>query len=71
MEQGIVFAFPLPKLFSFNFQSIESGQIKCTDRVSPSIAKTPLQVLIFFKMKFFLVKNTFYHLNKQFSSYGG
>ena len=52
MEQGIVFAFPPPKLFGFNFQSIESGQINCTDRVSLLIAKTPLQVLIFFKMKF-------------------
>ena len=71
MEQGIVFAFPPPKLFSFNFQSIESGQINCTDRVSLLIAKTPLQLLMFFKMKFLLVKSNLRHVNKQLSSYGG
>lgn len=71
MEQGIVFAFPPPKLFGFNFQSMESGQINCTDRVSLLIAKTPLQVLIFFKMNFLLVKSNLRHVNKQLSSYGG
>ena len=67
----MVFAFLPPKLFSFNFQSIESGLINCTDRVSLLIAKTPLQVLIFFKMKFLLVKSNLRHVNKQLSSYGG